>query len=214
MDSQLTRLIAIRHGETDWNVATRIQGQLDVGLNPVGRWQAERVASALADDGLDAVYSSDLARAQQTAQAVARAAGVDVSLDSGLRERAFGVFEGMTFADIEQRHPDEARRWRTRDAAFGPPGGETLTAFFERAVASVTALARLHRGQHIAIVTHGGVLDALYRAASRIALDAPRTWQLGNASINRVLHGEQGFTLVGWNDNGHLSGPAIDEASA
>ena len=214
MDSQLTRLIAIRHGETDWNVATRIQGQLDVGLNPVGRWQAERVASALADDGLDAVYSSDLARAQQTAQAVARAAGVDVSLDSGLRERAFGVFEGMTFADIEQRHPDEARRWRTRDAAFGPPGGETLTAFFERAVASVTALARLHRGQHIAIVTHGGVLDALYRAASRIALDAPRSWQLGNASINRLLAGDAGLTLVGWGDTFHLETSGLDESIA
>jgi 2,3-bisphosphoglycerate-dependent phosphoglycerate mutase len=81
-------------------------------------------------------------------------------------------------------------------------------------LAAVAAIARRHRGQHIAVVTHGGVLDALYRAAARVALDAPRTWQLGNASINRLLHGEGGFTLVGWGDTLHLDGPALDEGSA
>lgn len=214
MDSQLTRLVVIRHGETGWNVATRIQGHRDIGLNAVGRWQAERAAQALAGEAIDAIYSSDLARAHQTAEALARAVGLDVCADSGLRERAFGLFEGLTFAEIEQRYPDQARRWRTRDLEFGPPGGETLRSFVERVVTCVDTLAQRHRGQHVAIVTHGGVLDALYRAASRIALDAPRSWQLGNASINRLLASDAGLVLVGWGDTFHLETAGRDESLA
>ena len=204
MNQELTRIVAIRHGETSWNVDARIQGQLDVGLNETGRWQALRLAQALADERFDAVYSSDLGRAWQTAQAVAEAAGVVLRSDQRLRERGFGVFEGLTFAEIEQRFAPQAQRWRSREASFGPEGGETLAGFVERAVDAVAAIAARHRGQHIAVVTHGGVLDALYRAASRIPIDAPRTWQIGNARINRLLHGEQGFMLVGWNDHLHL----------
>jgi 2,3-bisphosphoglycerate-dependent phosphoglycerate mutase len=210
----VTRLVAIRHGETDWNVDTRIQGQLDIGLNANGRWQAQRLGQALADERIDAVYSSDLGRALDTARAVAQQAGLTVQTNTALRERAFGVFEGLTFAEIEQRFPDEALRWRQRDAGFGPQGGESLAAFYARAVEAVADLAARHRGQHIAVVTHGGVLDALYRAATRIALDAPRTWQVGNASINRLLHGDDGFTLVGWSDAFHLEAPALDEGTA
>jgi probable phosphoglycerate mutase len=210
----LTRVIAVRHGETEWNVATRIQGQLDIGLNETGREQARRVARALAGEALDAVYASDLQRAVDTAQAIATQAGLAVQTDAALRERGFGEFEGLTWAEVEQQHPKSSRSWRKRDPAFGPPGGETLQAFVERAVAGLAAIASRHRGQHIAIVTHGGVLDALYRAAAHIAIDAPRTWQLGNASINRVLHGEQGFVLVGWNDALHLEGVALDEDAA
>jgi 2,3-bisphosphoglycerate-dependent phosphoglycerate mutase len=209
-----TRLIAVRHGETAWNVDTRIQGQLDIGLNDAGRAQARRLARALAGERLDAVYASDLARAHDTARAVAEHAGLPLSTDAALRERGFGIFEGLTWADIKRDHPEAARRWRTRDATFGPEGGEALGAFFTRAVEAVAAIARRHRGQHIAVVTHGGVLDALYRAASRVPLEAPRTWQLGNASINRLLHGEGGFMLVGWGDTSHLDGAALEEGSA
>lgn len=212
MSEPATRIIAIRHGETDWNVATRIQGQLDIALNDAGRRQARRLAGALAGETLDAVYSSDLVRALETAQAVAMQAGLEVRTDSGLRERGFGVFEGLTFAEIAQRFPDQAHRWRQRDASFGPAGGETLAAFVERVIACVAALAARHRGQHIAVVAHGGVLDALYRAATRVALDAPRTWQLGNASINRLLASDGGLMLVGWADSFHLEDPALDEA--
>jgi probable phosphoglycerate mutase len=208
-----TRIVAIRHGETDWNVDTRIQGQLDIGLNDNGRWQAERLASALADERLDAVYASDLARAHDTAHAIAAPAGLVVRLDAGLRERGFGCFEGKSYAEIEQRFPLEAQRWRRRDLQFAPEGGEVLSVFVERALVAVASIAARHRGGHIAVVTHGGVLDALYRAASRIALDAPRTWQLGNAGINRLLHGDGGFTLVGWADTLHLEDPSLEEGA-
>jgi 2,3-bisphosphoglycerate-dependent phosphoglycerate mutase len=215
LNDALTRVVAVRHGETAWNVQTRIQGQIDIDLNARGQQQALRLARALAHERFDAVYASDLRRAADTARPFAEQAGLPLHTDVSLRERGFGEFEGLTWAEVEQHHPEASRRWRERDAGFGPPGGETLAAFYARAVDALAAIAARHRGQHIAIVTHGGVLDVLYRAASRIALDAPRTWQLGNAAINRVLHGERGFTLVGWNDGFHLEGDdPLDEGSA
>ncbi len=194
----------LRHGETAWNAETRIQGQLDVALNERGRWQAERLAQALAGETLDAVYSSDLARAHATALALAQLQGLPVRTDAALRERGFGRFEGLTYAEIEERFPDEALRWRRREAGFGPGGGEPLALFYERSVAAVTRLAAAHPGQAIAVVAHGGVLDCLHRAAAGIALDAPRSWQLGNAAINRLLFVEGRFVLIGWDDRGHL----------
>ena len=210
---QVTRVLAIRHGETAWNVDTRIQGQLDIPLNDTGRWQAQRLALAVADEGIAAVYSSDLLRAWQTAQSVAAGSGREVIADTGLRERGFGVFEGLTFAEIARRWPEQSERWRRRDPAFGAEGGEVLTDFYARSVAAATRLASAHPGQTIALVAHGGVMDCLYRAASRVALDAPRSWQLGNASINRLLHTPQGFTLIGWSDTCHLEDDSLDERS-
>lgn len=210
---QPTRVIAVRHGETAWNVDTRIQGQLDIGLNAKGRWQAGRVAEALAGEGLDVIYASDLARAHDTALAIGRATGLAVRADRSLRERAFGIFEGRTWAEIETHFPEHSARWRAREPGYGPEGGETLRGFYERVVAAAGALAARHAGQTIALVAHGGVMDCLYRAAARVALDAPRSWQLGNAAINRLLHTGAGFTLVGWSDTSHLDGLEHDEIS-
>ena len=208
----ITRVFAIRHGETDWNVAARIQGQLDIGLNATGQRQARRLGLALADERLDAIYSSDLQRAWQTAQAVAMAAGgaCAVQAESGLRERGFGVFEGLSFAEIAQRWPDQSERWKRRDPAFGAAGGEVLHDFYQRCMTTLARLAQAHPGQTIAIVAHGGVLDCLYRAASHLALDAPRCWELGNAAINRFLYSTQGFSRIGWNDTRHLDLKARD----
>ena len=210
---QATRVLAIRHGETAWNVDNRIQGQLDIPLNDTGRWQAHRLALAVADEGIDALYSSDLRRALETAASVAAGCGLAIVTDTGLRERGFGVFEGLTYEEIRQRFPEQSERWRKRDPDFGAEGGETLRDFFARSVATVTRLAAAHPGQTIAVVSHGGVMDALYRAASHIALDAPRSWQLGNASINRLLYTPQGFTLVGWSDTHHLEDSSLDEST-
>ena len=209
-----TRVLAIRHGETAWNADGRIQGHVDIPLNEAGRWQAERMALSLAGEPIDALYSSDLARARQTAEALARVAGLPLVQDAGLRERRFGRFEGRRHQDIELELAEQAARWRRRDPDFSAEGGETLTEFFARVVATASRLAAAHPGQSVALVAHGGVLDCLYRAATGLDLQAPRTWQLGNASINRLLYTGEGFTLVGWADNGHLEAPAGDETSA
>jgi probable phosphoglycerate mutase len=209
-----TRIIAIRHGETAWNVDTRIQGHLDIPLNDVGRWQARRVGAALAGESIASVYASDLGRAHATAQAVADVAGLPVVADAGLRERAFGIFEGRTFAQIEADWPEQAQRWRKRDPAFEPEGGESLLRFRERIVGTLQRLAVGHPGEQIVVVGHGGVMDVLYRAATGQELQAPRTWALGNAAINRLLWTPDGMTLVGWADTGHLDDAALDEATA
>lgn len=212
MTAQATRVVAIRHGQTAWNLAARIQGHRNIGLNDTGRWQARQMAQALDDEHFDAVYASDLDRARDTARALALRAGLEVLIDPGLRERGFGVFEGLTYAEVEQRFPDAARRWHQREPGFGPDDGETLQAFRDRAVGCIAALAARHRGQQIAVVAHGGVLDALYRAATRLPLEAPRTWDIANASINRLLASDDGLVLVGWDDTCHLDGPPPDAA--
>ena len=204
--NEATRLFVIRHGETAWNVEQRIQGQLDIPLNDTGRWQAARLAQALAGEGIQAIYSSDLSRAAETAAPLARAAGLKLTTDTYLRERGFGHFEGATFKEIEERWPEDALRWRRREPDFGPGGGERLSDFYARSVAAATRLAARHPGQTVALVAHGGVLDCLYRAATRMELQAARTWQLGNASVNRLLYSSEGLGLVGWNDVGHLEG--------
>jgi 2,3-bisphosphoglycerate-dependent phosphoglycerate mutase len=202
--ARATHVIAIRHGETDWNAQQRIQGHADIELNLLGRAQAECLVTALRDEPLAAVYASDLSRARATAEPFARAMGLTVRLDAGLRERAFGEFEGRSYAEIEAQWPEMAKAWRRRDLDFRPPGGESLEQFQGRCVQTAIRLAEVHPGQAIALVAHGGVLDALYRAACRTGPQAPRTWQLANAAINRLLLADEGLMLVGWNDCRHL----------
>jgi len=206
-----TRLIAIRHGETAWNVDTRIQGHLDIPLNDIGRWQARRAAEALAGEPITSIYASDLSRAFETATTVAEVAGLAVVPEQGLRERNFGVFQGRTFAEIEAESPEQALRWRKRDPDFASEGGESLNRFRDRVVNTVGQLAARHPDELIVLVAHGGVMDVLYRAATGQDLQAPRTWALGNAAINRLLWTPDGLTLVGWSDTGHLENTTLDE---
>ena len=201
---EATRLIAVRHCETAWNVDTRIQGHIDIALNHTGQWQARQLGRALARQPITAIYTSDLQRAYATAQAVADTTGAPLVADPGLRERGFGVFEGCTFAQIEAELPDQALRWRKRDPDYAPQGGESLTALRERIAATTHRLAAQHLGGLVLLVAHGGVLDVLYRLATGQALQAPRTWLLTNAAINRLLWTPQGLSLVGWADAQHL----------
>jgi 2,3-bisphosphoglycerate-dependent phosphoglycerate mutase len=212
---QATQIIAVRHGETAWNVENRIQGQLDIPLNETGRWQAQRVARALAArDPIAALYSSDLLRAWETAMSIADTTHLSVQTDEGLRERGFGIFQGKTYTQIETDWPADSLRWRRRDPDWAPPEGESLVDFRTRVLDTVQSLAARHVGQQIAVVAHGGVMDILYRAAAGLELQEPRTWMLGNAAINRLLWTTRGFTLVGWADTSHLDDETMDETTA
>ena len=211
--SGATRIIAIRHGETPWNRERRIQGHTDIDLNELGRWQAARAGDALKDEAVSAIYSSDLLRAHHTAQAIAQHAGVTVTTHRGLRERHFGIFEGQTHEAIAERWPEDARRWKIREPDFAPTGGESPNAVLERVRRTINELAAPHLDQQIVVVAHGGVMDMLYRLATQQAVNAPRTWELGNAAINRLLWTPEALTLVGWGDLRHLEGHVLDEAS-
>jgi probable phosphoglycerate mutase len=211
----VTRILAIRHGETAWNVETRLQGHLDIPLNDTGLLQADRLARALTGrEAVDAIYASDLSRAHTTAQALAHAMGHSVRTHEGLRERHFGVFQGRTFAEVEAEWPEHAAQWRKRIPDWIPPGGgESLLRLHERIVETLNALAAQHTGQQIVLVAHGGVLDVLYRAATRLDHQAPRTWSLTNTAVNRLLWTPEGLSLVGWGDTSHLDALAKDETS-
>lgn len=212
---ETTHILAIRHGETDWNVATRIQGQIDIALNPQGLWQAQQVAKALADEQIQAVYASDLSRAFVTAQHIASQHALEVSRILPLRERHYGAFEGLTWDEIQQAHPSDAKRWHDRDPLWTPAnGGESLLMSHSRVLDMVNDIAARHLGQQIALVTHGGVLDILYRIATGQDLQVARSWGLRNTAINRLSWTPQGLQLVGWADERHLDTDAREESSA
>ena len=205
-----TRFILIRHGETDWNREARMQGHIDIALNPLGQAQAAQVASALQAERLDAVYSSDLCRAQDTAaQICALQKHLVLQASSQLRERHYGIFQGRTLQEVAAEDPQAAERWRKRDASFAPAGGETLPAFASRIHTWLAQAASAHRGQQVCVVTHGGVLDVVWRLAHGLALDTPRAWDLPNTGINRLRFSAGAWQIDAWAEVGHLQDAAI-----
>ena len=210
-DHLTTKILTVRHGQTDWNVLGKMQGQLDIPLNAQGHEQAQLTAKALAQLECAAIYSSDLSRAKATAQAIADHKQMQLFINTGLRERHFGSYQGFTFEEVRQHSPEDAKRWQARDLDFFPGGnGESLNAFSNRVISAVHAIARQHIGQTLVIVTHGGVLDALYREATQTDLQAPRTWQLGNASIGTLLWSQNQLRLQSWGDAAHLGGESLE----
>jgi probable phosphoglycerate mutase len=208
------RLLLIRHGETDWNTEGRIQGFRDIALSERGLRQAAVLARHLAGHPIDAVYSSDLARAIATATPLAATVGVAVRIDARLKERGFGLFEGSTYAEAEAKWPHEYAIWRQRDPGHAVPGGESFRDARVRVMACLDEIAHRHAGQTVAIVTHGGVLDIVYRAAQGIPWETPRSHLLPNASINRVLARAPGpqLEVLAWAEREHLD-DARDEIS-
>ena len=211
---KFTRILAIRHGETTWNQDQRLQGQLDIPLNERGHWQAARAAEALREEPIAAVYSSDLARAHQTARAIAALQGLEVRPHTGLRERHFGAFQGKTWTELEVEEPEATLAWRTRVPDFAPGGGETLLQLRARIAAALDEIAACHAGEQIVVVAHGGVLDMVYRLATRLELQAPRTWAVENAAIHRLLWTREGLSLIGWADRSHLDDGTLDESAS
>ncbi|WP_331396814.1 histidine phosphatase family protein [Lampropedia cohaerens] len=199
-----TRLTLIRHGETDWNHSARIQGHTDIPLNARGRQQAGRMAQALADSAPDVIYSSDLQRAWQTAQALQETTSAPLLPNADLRERCFGVLQGQTIEQICAQDATLAKAFKSRDAAYRPPGGESMQMFRDRVLHAVDQLAARHAGQHIVLVAHGGVLDILYRHAAGLDLQVSRSWVIENTSIHRMLWAAGTLTLLAWGDVAHL----------
>jgi probable phosphoglycerate mutase len=210
-----TNIILIRHGETAWNAERRLQGHLDIPLNAEGERQARLLAEALAPGRIDLLVSSDLQRARQTAQAVAMLRGLPLQIEPGLRERCYGGFEGLLYAEIEQRFPVEFAAWQGRDIdGILPDGknrGETFRAFFDRATEAILALAAAHPGQTLALVAHGGVLECAYRLALGLSLETPRDFKVYNASINRFRVEEGRLVLESWGEVSHLRPAVLDE---
>jgi 2,3-bisphosphoglycerate-dependent phosphoglycerate mutase len=200
----VTELLFIRHGETDWNRRQCFQGQIDVPLNGNGQEQARRLGARLASEPHDLLFSSDLSRAQQTAAPVATAWGLQPVLVPGLREQKFGEWEGLDFPAIQQRYASLWPLWLEQDADFAVPGGESLNQFHARVMGAVKELASQHVGRRLAVVTHGGVLDMLWRTANGLPLTGLRACPIPNTGLNRLRWAGGALTVDRWADDEHV----------
>lgn len=201
----MTELILLRHGETDWNRELRFQGHVDVGLNVIGLEQARRLAQRLAGETAHCLYASDLMRAQQTAQPVSLELGLATISDSALREQSFGRVDGMRVDDIKVQYPKAWDEWLRFQEDYGMPEGETTRQFHARVMDAVQRMVSAHRGQTLVVVTHGGVLDMIYRTARSLGLSGPRQSEIPNAGLNRVRVREGGIDILAWADVQHLA---------
>jgi 2,3-bisphosphoglycerate-dependent phosphoglycerate mutase len=201
----VTEFIVVRHGETAWNAQGRIQGHLDSPLNEEGLAQALLVGECLTREPFARLYSSDLGRALQTAQPIADRSGCPVHIDLRLRERHLGAFQGLTGSECERRFPEHYARFRSRDPDHVMPGGESARRVYERVSEVFTALAHEHMDARIVVVTHGGVLDALYRFVQGVPLERPRDFPIFNASLNTVRYADGRWSVERWGDISHLT---------
>jgi probable phosphoglycerate mutase len=207
----MTTFLLLRHGETVWNRARRLQGWQDSPLSDAGRAQAAALAARLADERVDLLVASDLGRTRETAAPIASRLAREVVLDAGLRERCYGELEGLTWAEIERDRPAVHARIAARDADYVVPGGESAVQFRDRVVAALERLAHAHRGASIAVVTHGGVLGVVYRWAQGIPLELPRTFAIPNGGVNRVRIERRRWSIEAWAETAHLPAGALED---
>ncbi len=214
----MTELILIRHGETDWNRELRFQGQVDVPLNTIGHAQAQRVATQLAGESFQHLVCSDLLRTRQTAMPAAQTLRMLAINDPALREQNFGVVDGMRAQDIQTQYPQAWLGWTAFDADFAFEGGESTRNFHGRVMSAMRHLAETLQGQRLLIVTHGGVLDMVYRTALGLPLSGPRQGVIPNGAINRVRVAGDRVDIVSWAETDHLAGmpaqPVYDQTQS
>lgn len=210
----MTDFLLIRHGETDWNRELRFQGTIDIPLNDMGLLQAQRLKQRFTNTlalwradqrGIHSVVSSVLQRAQQTAQPIAELVGMPSILEPGLQEQCYGIFEGLTAQEIKLQYPDEWAQWLAFDAQVAVKGAESAQVFHDRVMDTMRALATKYVDGHVVVVTHGGVLDMIWRHAQQHTLDGRRVCEIPNAGINHVAYDQGRWQVVQWADTAHLA---------
>lgn len=203
-----TRFILVRHGETTWNLEGRRQGQSDSPLTARGLAQARAIAERLADTPApaDALYSSNLTRAWRTAGEISAMCGLPVIGDERLREKSFGVIEGLRQTEVETRYPQVAACLAEKRPDYAPPGGESLAAAQQRGIHALADLARRHAGGRVIVVSHGALLGMFLRHVLGLGLTAPRHFTLENGSLSFVSyrHDAAAWHITSFGEVSHL----------
>lgn len=203
-----TTLLVIRHGETVWNMEERFQGHGDSPLTEKGRSQARALGSRLRNAVFDNFFCSDLGRAQETAELIAGYTGHPIQTDYRLRERNYGVLEGLTVPEIKRRHSSVFEQLKTDDPDYVIPSGESHRQLYQRNIDFFEALLAEKPGTTSALVVHGGVLDSIFRYVARLPLDRPRCFITTNAGLSVVsqgiFYGTPRWVIETWGDVGHL----------
>jgi broad specificity phosphatase PhoE len=211
-----TTLLLIRHGETLWNREGRFQGHADSALSPLGEEQARRCASFLEGIVITAVCASDLQRAARTAAVIADGRELTVACSADLREVCLGEWEGLLTSEAEARDPEIWAQWRADSLHHRPPGGESLEALAARTVCFLESVVKLHPGETVAVVTHGGPIKAAVLRGLGAPLTSFRKLRIDNASITQIDVTGERWDLVHFNAACHLAEPtetAADDAS-
>src|SRR5262249_16704908 len=174
----------VRHGETEWNLARREMGQLDSRLTERGTQQAEALGRRLSHIPFDELYSSDLGRAVRTAEIIAAICRKQVRLDSGLRERHMGLFQGLTWGEIGKKFPNVQEAYDRTGFYDVIPGGETAQQRLDRSARVLTAIADRHPNQTVVVVTHGGILAGFLESVLGMPFGRGKRFKKHNASFN------------------------------
>ena len=207
-----TQICIIRHGETDWNQERRIQGQIDIPLNDTGRSQAMAMAldAEIGHSPFHAIYSSDLSRAQETADVLARRCGLKTISRKDLRERHYGIFQNVVKKEAEFLYPEAYALYIARDMDYDFETGESLRNFAKRTTQAFEWIARHHEGKRVAVVCHAGPLDIMYRTATGRPLNTPRDFDIPNCALNWFHYDSQGWHLDSWGNHRPLSRVLLD----
>jgi broad specificity phosphatase PhoE len=200
----MTRILVIRHGETQWNIEKVFRGRADVPLSDRGREQARLTGQALASARLAAVYSSPLTRARDTAEAVAASQGLAVSVDQRLVDMSFGEWEGKPLPQVESAWPDLYRAWLTSPALFRAPGGESLPQVRARAWSLVEEVAHRHARGGVALVSHRVPCKLIMCCA--LGAGEAQFWRLrlDTASVSVIERSGEQWVVTRLNDTHHL----------
>jgi probable phosphoglycerate mutase len=204
-----TRVIIIRHGQTQWNIRRIRQGHLDSELTEKGLAQARALGERLARENFTALYSSDLGRAVHTARIIAAITRHQIVTDARLRERHLGIFQGLSGDEIKAKYPEEHHLHRTLGPEYVIPGGESVRQQVARNVDFLNEVAIKHPGEKVVVVTHGGVVSGLFRHTLNIPLEAPRRFEFVNAGLNVFAYEDGTWMLRTWGDVSHLD-PGAD----
>ncbi len=199
-----TRIIVVRHGETEWNRTGLLQGQLDSPLTDLGIRQAHALANGLANKRFDQFYCSDLGRALETAQIINDTMGMTIQQEPRLRERHLGIMQGLTKKEFGEFYPNESQHFSSGDPDYVIPEGESMRQRYQRCVDITEDLVNQYTGQTLLFVTHGGFLNSLFYKMMNLSLNTPRCFSLYNASINTLIIKDNLWHLESWGETQHL----------
>lgn len=204
----MTKFILVRHGQTEWNLSGRYQGQSDIELSPVGLKQAEILAEHFPVDKIDAIYSSDLKRAFVTAEKVGKKYKCPVIKEPAFREICFGDWEGLTYEQITKKWPYALADFFQRPDILDIPNGESFLNVQKRAVNKIKELAVSHKDETLAVFAHGAIIRTVLAAAVNSPLRYLWSFRQDNTAVNIIIYDCEGFMLQLANSTEHLRGSA------
>ncbi len=208
----MVKITVVRHGETEWNKLMQLQGHTDSPLTKRGLAQAELLSEYIRYRSFDVLISSDLYRAAHTAKLINKHLGLPIIKNKDIRERSFGILEGHTLLEIQEKYNTAFKAYTSRKSTFELPDGESLVQFNERVIGAIHEIANQYKGKSILLVAHGGVLDCIIRHIFNIDLDTDRNFSVLNTSVNTITISDGKWKLEEWGNTEHLKQTeALDE---